>query len=101
MEKYMVPQSRESREIFGETETIKMAPRRDQSRVLESRLQALLPTLKLDVIHGRSQKQILNCFGIFLIKIETKKAGKAKDQEFSNKLSQWKCKIELHHLNIL
>ena len=34
-------QSRESREIFGETETMKMAPRRDQSRGLESRLQAL------------------------------------------------------------
>ena len=54
-----------------------------------------LPTLKLDVIHGRSQKQILNCFGIFLIKIEAKKAGKAKDQEFPNKLLQCKCKIDL------
>ena len=38
IEKYRVPQSRESREIFGETETMKMAPRRDQSRGLESRL---------------------------------------------------------------
>ena len=36
------PQSRESREIIGETETRKMAPRRDQSRGLESRLQALV-----------------------------------------------------------
>ena len=36
------PQSRESREIFGETETTKMAPRRDQSRGLESRLQPLV-----------------------------------------------------------
>ena len=42
IEKYRVPQSRESREIFGETETMKMAPRRDQSRGLESRLQALI-----------------------------------------------------------
>ena len=35
------PQSRESREIFGETETTKKAPRRDQSRGLESRLHPL------------------------------------------------------------
>ena len=35
------PQSRESREIIGETETKKMDSRRDQSRGLESRLQAL------------------------------------------------------------
>ena len=40
-EKYRVPQSRESREIFGETETTEMAPRRDQSRGLESWLQKL------------------------------------------------------------
>ena len=33
--------SRESREIIGETETRKIDPRRDQSRGLESRLQAL------------------------------------------------------------
>ena len=32
----------QSREIFGETETMKMVPRRDQSRGLESRLQALV-----------------------------------------------------------
>ena len=38
------PQSRESREIIGETETRKMDPRRDQSRGLESRLQALVLT---------------------------------------------------------
>ena len=38
------PQSRESQEIIGETETMKMGPRRDQSRGLESRLQALLYT---------------------------------------------------------
>ena len=37
------PQSRQSRKIFGETETTKIAPRRDQSRGLESRLQALVP----------------------------------------------------------
>ena len=43
-QKCMVPQSREFREIFGETETMKMVPRRDQSRGLESRLQALLYT---------------------------------------------------------
>ena len=36
------PQSRESHEIFGETETTKKAPRRDQSRGLESRLQPLV-----------------------------------------------------------
>ena len=36
------PKSWESREIIGETETRKMDPRRDQSRGLESRLQALL-----------------------------------------------------------
>ena len=42
IEKYRVPQSRESREQFGETETMKMAPRRDWSRGLESRLQALV-----------------------------------------------------------
>ena len=46
IEKYRVSQSRESREIFGETETMKMAPRRDRSRGLESRLQALVTTLK-------------------------------------------------------
>ena len=40
------PQSRESREIFGETETRKMVPRRDQSRGLESRLQPLVPTIR-------------------------------------------------------
>ena len=51
MEKYMVPQSRESREIFGETETMKMAPRRDQSRGLESRLQALVHTKKIFSAH--------------------------------------------------
>ena len=39
------PQSRESREIIDETETRNMAPRRDQSRGLESRLQALVSTL--------------------------------------------------------
>ena len=39
------PQSRESREIIGETETRKMDPRRDQSRGLESRLQALICTM--------------------------------------------------------
>ena len=39
------PQSRESREIFGETETTKKAPRRDQSRGLESRLQPLVGTI--------------------------------------------------------
>ena len=44
IEKYRVPQSRESREIFGETETVKIVPRRDQSRGLESRLQALVHT---------------------------------------------------------
>ena len=38
------PQSRESREIFGETETMILAPRRDQSSGLELRLQALLGT---------------------------------------------------------
>ena len=38
------PQSRESRKIFGETETTKMAPRRDQSRGLESWLQPLVQT---------------------------------------------------------
>ena len=32
----------QSREIFGETETMKMAPRRDQSRGLQSQLQALV-----------------------------------------------------------
>ena len=36
-----LPQSRESREIFGETETMKIASRRDQSLGLDSRLQAL------------------------------------------------------------
>ena len=36
------PQSRESREIIGETETKKKDLRRDQSRGLESRLQALI-----------------------------------------------------------
>ena len=36
------PQSRESRERFGETETRKRVPRRDQSRGLESRLQPLV-----------------------------------------------------------
>ena len=35
------PQSRESRRIFGETETTKMIPKQDQSRGLESQLQAL------------------------------------------------------------
>ena len=35
-------QSHESQEIFGETETRKMAPRQDQSRGLESRLQPLV-----------------------------------------------------------
>ena len=40
--KYSVCQSRESRGIFDETETRKMGPRRDQSRGLESRLQALM-----------------------------------------------------------
>ena len=43
--KHRVPQSRESREIIGETETMKMVPRRDQSRGLESRLQALVCTV--------------------------------------------------------
>ena len=38
-------QSRESRKIFGETETRKMDPRRNQSRGLESRLQALVHTV--------------------------------------------------------
>ena len=38
------PQSRESRERFGETETRKRVPRRDQSRGLESRLQPLVCT---------------------------------------------------------
>ena len=42
MTKKTMLQSRESRKIFGETETTKIAPRRDQSRGLESRLQALL-----------------------------------------------------------
>ena len=37
-----LPQSRESREIFGENETTKKAPRRDQSPGLESRLQPLV-----------------------------------------------------------
>ena len=46
IEKCMVPQSRESREIFGKTETMKMAPRRDQFRGFESRLQALSVNLK-------------------------------------------------------
>ena len=36
-----MPWSRESRKKFGETETMKMVPRRDQSRGFESRLQAL------------------------------------------------------------
>ena len=44
------PQSRESFEIFGETETTKMAPRRDQSRSLESRLQALVCSMYVDTI---------------------------------------------------
>ena len=39
------PESRESREIIGENETMKMDPRRDQSRGLESRLQALICTM--------------------------------------------------------
>ena len=38
------PQSRDSREIFGETETRKRVSRQDQSRGLESRLQALMGT---------------------------------------------------------
>ena len=42
--KHSVCQSRESRGIFDETETWKMGPRQDQSRGLESRLQALLGT---------------------------------------------------------
>ena len=42
IEKKGWPQSRESRGIIGETETMKMASRRDQSRGLESRLQALV-----------------------------------------------------------
>ena len=42
--KQSLPQSRESGEIIGETETKKIDPRRDQSRDLESRLQALLGT---------------------------------------------------------
>ena len=41
------PQSRESRERFGETETRKRVPRRDQSRGLESRLQPLLSSKQL------------------------------------------------------
>ena len=45
IEKYRVPQPCESREIFGETETMKMAPRQDQSRGLESRLQAFVETV--------------------------------------------------------
>ena len=40
--KQIWPQSRESREIIGETETRKIDPRQDQSRGLESRLQALV-----------------------------------------------------------
>ena len=42
MSRCIRPQSRESREISGENEPTKMAPRRDQSRGLESRLQALI-----------------------------------------------------------
>ena len=38
------PQSRESREIIGETKTTKKAPRRDQSCGFESGLQSLLST---------------------------------------------------------
>ena len=34
------PQSCESPEMFGKTETTKIIPRQDQSHVLESRLQA-------------------------------------------------------------
>ena len=43
--KHSICQSRESRGIFDETETRKMGPRRDQSRGLESRLQALVSTV--------------------------------------------------------
>ena len=44
------PQSCESREISGETETMKMDPRRDQSRGLESRLQALTTMQEAKVV---------------------------------------------------
>ena len=37
-----LPQYRESREIFYETETMKMASRQDQFRNLESRLHSLI-----------------------------------------------------------
>ena len=50
-----LPQSRESREIFGENETTKKAPRRDQSRGLESQLQALVGTklkIRFKIING-------------------------------------------------
>ena len=40
-------QSRESRERLGQAETRKMAPRREQSCGLESRLQPLCSTVKL------------------------------------------------------
>ena len=43
-------QSRESREIIGETETMKMDPRRDQSLGLESRLQARMLHLVFKIV---------------------------------------------------
>ena len=53
-ENYRDLQSRESREIFGETETMKMATRRDQSRGLESWLQPL------EYLPGKSLK--IHCY---------------------------------------
>ena len=56
--KHSVCQSRESRGIFDETETIKIAPRRDQSRGLESWLQALadISPKSADVIRSRTDR---------------------------------------------
>ena len=53
------PQSHESREIFGETKTRKMAPRRDQSRGLEPQLQALVHAISKILFRHTSRKSLV------------------------------------------
>ena len=66
-------QSRESREIFGETETRKMAPRRDQSRGLESRLQPLNNSVQFT-----PYKYCLVCLVLYYRQVHTESSANFK-----------------------
>ena len=79
-------------EKWGETETMKMAPRRDQSRGLESRLQALVHKYQY-VSYASSTSPTTTVFNA--LDVDSASATTAKSHDASQSLQIWQSPIEL------